>query len=432
LALLAAATTSLVLVAFLVPLALLVRTLAADRAVNAATLQAQSLVSEVATAARSTLRLTLEQVNATAAHPFTVFLPDGSALGAPAARTAAVQLAARGRSLTVAIAGGRQILVSVQRATGGSAVITTFVPGAELHRGVARAWLILAALGVALVVVGVVVADRLAQAMVGPIGELSAVSHRLARGDLEARARPAGPPEIRNVATALNHLAARIRELVREEREAVADLSHRLRTPLAALRLDGEALREPDEAERISSDVDALECAVTQAIEDARRSAAARGAEEASCDAVEMVRERVEFWSVLAEDTDRSVDVDLSAGPLPVRLPGTELAACVDALLGNVFAHTPDGTRFAVSLTARPGGGARLVIADAGPGFPNSAVGKFLRRGASGTGSTGLGLDITRRGADASGGALILGAAPSGGAQVTLDLGPAPSSSPEA
>ena len=65
----------------------------------------------------------------------------------------------------------------------------------------------------------------------------------------------------------------------------MADLSHRLRTPLTALRLDAEALRDPDEAERISSDVDALERAVTQAINDARRSATTQGAEETSCDA---------------------------------------------------------------------------------------------------------------------------------------------------
>ncbi len=86
----------------------------------------------------------------------------------------------------------------------------------------------------------------------------------------------------------------------------------------------------------------------------------------------------------------------------------------------------------ASGASPQPGGGARLVIADAGPGFPNSAMGKFLRRGASGTGSTGLGLDIARHAADASGATLILGAAPSGGAQVTLDLGPAPSSSRKA
>ncbi len=60
------------------------------------------------------------------------------------------------------------------------------------------------------------------------------------------------------------------------------------------------------------------------------------------------------FWSVLAEDTGRTVELDLAPGPLPVAVPADELAAAVDALLGNVFAHTPDGTAFAVRLA--PGG----------------------------------------------------------------------------
>ncbi|MGE5290663.1 MAG: HAMP domain-containing protein [Micromonosporaceae bacterium] len=424
LALLAAAITSLVLVAFLVPLALLVRTVAADRAVNAATSQAQSLTPVVATADRSTLRLTLEQLNATAAQAFTVFLSDGSVLGAPAPRTAAVRLAATGRSFTVATAGGRQILVSVQGVTVGSAVIATFVPGSELRRGVARAWLLLAALGVGLVVAGVVVADWLARAMVRPVGELSAVSRRLASGDLDARAHPAGPPEIREVGAALNHLAARIRDLLREEREAAADLSHRLRTPLTALRLAAEALRDPGEAQRVDAGIDVLERAVTQAISDTRRPATTSDAGQVWCDAAGVVAERVEFWSVLAEDTGRAVDAGLAAGPLPVRLSRSELTAAVDALLGNVFAHTPDGTAFSITLTDLPGGGARLVIADHGPGFPGSAAGGLLQRGASGAGSTGLGLDIVRRAAASSGGTLVLSETPGGGARATLDLGP--------
>lgn len=427
LALLAGAITSLVLVAFLVPLGLLVRTVAADRAANAATLQAQSLTSVVATGDPRTLRLTLEQVNATTAHPVTVFLPDGSVLGAPAARTAAVELAAHGRSLTVDAPDGRQILVAVQGTSGRPAVIATFIPDAELNRGVPRAWLILLALGVALVIVGVVVADRLARSMIRPIGELSLVSHRLARGDLDARARPAGPREIRDVAAALNHLADRIRDLLREEREAAADLSHRLRTPLTALRLNAESLHDPAEAERIGAGVDALERAVTQAIQDARRAGADGAGAAPSCDATKVVRERVAFWSVLAEDTDRALDLRLPTGPLPVRLSGGDLAACLDALLGNVFAHTPDGTGLAVALLERPDGGARLMISDHGPGFPSpDGAALTVGRGASATGSTGLGLDIARRTARASGGDLLLGTAPTGGAQVTLDLGPAP------
>ena len=216
LALLAAAITSLVLVAFLVPLALLVRTVAADRALDAATSQVQSLTSAVATATSTdALRLTVEQINATAAHPVTVLLGDGTVLGAPAARTPAVELAARGRSLAVDVPTGQQILVSVQGAPTGPAVIATVVPKSDLHRGVTTIWLILLGLGIMLVAVGVVVADRLAMSMVRPITEAARVSHRLARGDLEARARAAGPPEIRDVATALNHLASRIRELLR-------------------------------------------------------------------------------------------------------------------------------------------------------------------------------------------------------------------------
>ena len=411
----------LVLVAFLIPLAVLVRTVAADRAVAAATSQAQSLIPVVATAGEATLRLTVDQVNGSTAQPVTVFLSGGPVLGVPAARTAAVQLAERGRSFTVVTRSGMQVLVSVQ-GSGRSAVISAFVPQAVLRQGVARAWLILAGLGLVLVVAGVLTADRLAQAMIRPIGQLSAVSRRLASGDLDARAQPAGPPEVREVAGGLNHLAARITDLLREEREASADLSHRLRTPLTALRLDAEALRDPGEAEHVSADIDALERAVTQAISDARRPDRAAAA-AASCDAAAVVRERAGFWSVLAEETGRTMDIDVIAGPLPVRVTRADLAACVDALLGNVFAHTPDGTAFAITLAGRPGGGARLIIADCGPGFPDAAL---ARRGTSTAGSTGLGLDIARRTAAASGGTLTLGTSPGGGATVTLDLGPTP------
>lgn len=415
LALLVAATTSLVLVAFLVPLAVLVRTVAADRAVTAATSQAQSLVAVVGAGDRAAVRAAVEQVNAGGAHPVTVFFPDGTQVGAPERRTDAVELALRGRSLTMDVDGGRQVLVAVQGASGGSAAIATTVSAAELRRGVAQSWLILALLGVALMLIGVAVADRLARSMVRPIGELSAVSHRLAGGDLEARAARSGPPEVRAVATALNHLAGRIGDLLRAERESMADISHRLRTPMTALRLDAEALPDDDRAERIVADVDALERAVTRVIADVRRTG--------DGDAVAVVEERAEFWSALAEDTGRSLVLDLPEGRVPVRLPAGELSAALDALLGNVFAHTPDGAGLAVRLTAPTGGGARLVVSDDGPGFPQRLLDGAPERGASGRGSTGLGLDIARRAARESGGELALGGSVSGGAEVVLLLG---------
>ena len=55
-----------------------------------------------------------------------------------------------------------------------------------------------------------------------------------------------GPEEVRRVGAALNRLAGRIDELLAAERETVADLSHRLRTPLTAVRLDVESLPTPN------------------------------------------------------------------------------------------------------------------------------------------------------------------------------------------
>ncbi|WP_290062814.1 HAMP domain-containing sensor histidine kinase [Amycolatopsis solani] len=415
LAVLVAAAMSLVLVAFLVPLAILLKSVTADRAVTAATAKAQSLTSLVATAGAAALRPAVDQLNTTAGHPVTVFLPDGTVLGAPGPRTPGVTLAAaQGSSLTVEDDDGREILVAVQGLPGGTAVVRAFVARAELTRGLGAAWLVLAGLGVLLLALGVFVADRLARSIVRPVHELAAVSRRLADGDLDARARPGGPAEVRSVASALNLLAARIRDLVRQEREAVADISHRLRTPLTVLRLDAEALRDPAEAERITGHAESLERQVTALIDQAR----ARDAAPGSCDAAVVAGERAEFWSVLAQDQDRAVTLAIDPGPLPVAVGEPELAACLDALLGNVFAHTPEGTAYAIRLSATPGG-ACLEVSDEGPGFDE------VPRGESGAGSTGLGLDIARQTARASGGTFTVTRARPHGARIVLELGAA-------
>jgi signal transduction histidine kinase len=399
LTLLVGATTVLVLLAFLVPLALLVRQVAADRALSRADDVVQTIVPLVGDADALQLAVTVQPV------PVTVFLPDGRALGAPAASTPAVRLAAlRGQALTVDTAEGQELVVPVVGVSG-TAVVRTVVSDESLARGVHRAWLTLLALGVALVLLGLLVADRLARALIAPITELSAVSHRLAEGDLTARAESAGPSELREVAGALNHLAGRIQGLLAAERERVADLSHRLRTPLTALRLEAESLRDPAESARVADAADGVARAVTAVIQQARRVAA-----PAACDAVAVVADRAAFWSVLAEDTGREMTRSLPPGPLPVSVAADDLAAALDALLENVFSHTPDGTAFSVTLTARAEGGAVLEVADAGPGFPSDAG----SRGSSAGGSTGLGLDIARQVArvfevktSASGGAVV-------------------------
>ncbi|WIM94276.1 HAMP domain-containing sensor histidine kinase [Actinoplanes oblitus] len=384
LTLLVAATTVLVLLAFLVPTGLLLRQVARDRALG----QADDVIQTIVPLAGSdpgTLRL----VVTAQAVPVTVFLPDGTTVGAPATATPAVRLA-RGanQALTVATGAGRELVVPVVGAAGTS-VVRTVVTDAELSRGVTRSWLTLGGLGVALLLLGLLVADRLARTITAPITQLGAVSHRLANAELTARATPAGPPELREVAGALNHLADRIHHLLAAERDRIADLSHRLRTPLTALRLEAESLRDPDESARVAAAADGVARAVTAIIRQARRDVTTH---PASCDATAVVRDRVAFWRVLAEDTGRAVTGSLPDRPLRVAVAADDLAAALDALLGNVFAHTPDETPFSVTLAARPDG-AILTVADRGPGFPASAA----ARGTSGGDSTGLGLDIARQ-----------------------------------
>ena len=420
LSLLVLAISSLILVSFLLPLALLLRTFAADRATSPASARAQWLEPLVATLSQPDLRLTLDRVNAqNPAEPTTVFLPGGQVLGATARRSAAVLEAERGSSFTERIPGGEEVLVSVQGLTSGTAVIQTFVPAAALTQGVSEAWLLLGLIGTGLLALSVAVAAQLARSMLMPLAAVAAASELLADGDLSARAPPDGPPEVRQVSNGLNRLAARIGELLAHERETLADLSHRLRTPLTALRIDAESLSDEAEMAQVISDVDALSRTLNEIIAQARRPSASSG--RVACDAAEIISERTAFWRPLAEDQDRYMAVEIRADWLPVGVPAQDLAACADILLENVFSHTQEGTSFSVRLMPRANGGAWLVVADEGPGF---ATGYAATRGTSGAGSTGLGLDIARRIAEASGGSLTIGRSPRGGAAVTLSLGP--------
>jgi signal transduction histidine kinase len=158
---------------------------------------------------------------------------------------------------------------------------------------------------------------------------------------------------------------------------------------------------------------------VDSVIHEANRPGRAGGA--VACDAAAVVAERVAFWSVLAEEEDRRLTTSLAEGPLRVRVDEADLSACVDALVGNVFRHTSEGVAFWVTLEAAPEGGGRLTVADEGPGLPDGLV---HERGASGAGSTGLGLDIVVRTAHRSGGGVQLGQSAAGGAAIVVRFGP--------
>jgi signal transduction histidine kinase len=449
---LAATTTIMVALAFLIPLAVLVRTLARDRALSAAELEAQSLAPVLALTRDTTaLEAAVRATTPGASGRLTIILPDGTEIGGPAdgetpgpdgndtedsREQENLALAREGRAFSAPARGGIQVLVPVALEIGATAVVRVLVPDSTLKRGVAAAWGVEAALGITLVASAVFVADRLARTIVRPVDALADAAGRLGEGDLSVRIHPEGPPEVKQVALAFNRLGDRVGELLEAERELVADLSHRLRTPLTVLRLDAEGLDNPEEARRLADDVDELERAVTGVIRQARRPVQ-EDIVATTTDATKVAEDRLAFWAPLAEDQERAFVFfgpdagtdDVPAGSTTVAVSTDELEAAVDALLGNVFAHTPEGTAFRVEVRALSDGWISLAVEDAGAGFSPD----FVARGVSGAGGTGLGLDIARRTAEGVGGHFRIGRSAAGGARIAMEFpttGPPPERSP--
>ena len=296
--------------------------------------------------------------------------------------------------------------------------IFVWLSPAGLRAGAYQWWVLLTVGSLGLIALSFVGGELVTRRLVRPLEHSAETARRISAGDLAARASTDGPKEVAEVGTALNQLADRIDELVIEERETVADMSHRMRTPLTALRLDAEALRDPEDAERIGAHVSALERTLTAVIRAARRPQ--REGRVPAADATFVVADRVAFWSALTDEQQRRVAVSLPSEPVFVRCAAEDLAATVDALVENVIAHTPEGSAFAMTLRATEDG-ALLEVADDGPGLPDG-VGV---RGWSDRGSTGLGLSIARQCAEASGGSMATGRSLTGGALIVLHLGPA-------
>jgi signal transduction histidine kinase len=511
--------TTLVILAFAIPVGFLIQSAVVASAERAAVQQANNLALVARNGTSSELQASLNLLPQDADHRSSVQLSNGTVLGKlpPASDQAQSypgdqvpppeQVPNRNgrpgplpggpggeQAQLRQVPGGEVAQLAVRTSSGEIGLVQVYVSDAALHSGVVR-WLLLLGGGcIALLLLSALGAELLTRRIVRPLVQTAETAHQLTAGDVTARAPTNGPREVAEVGSSLNQLADRIDELVAEERETVANLSHRMRTPLTALRLESESLRDPAERERIATQASALERTLTAVIHAARRPQ--REGRLPAADATAVVGDRVAFWSALTDEQERACTLTLPDGPLIVRASAEDLAAAVDALIENVVAHTPEGTPFAVSLrsappnsstswgssssvdlsptdslvpdappsldpaavrayrpgsTARPArsnavlspgsavnpplpsGGAsaftprlsslsgltELTVSDAGPGLPDGAG----IRGRSDRGSSGLGLSIARRCAQASGGWMDTGRSPTGGAQVTLYLG---------
>lgn len=410
------AISVMVAVAFVVPLGVLVRNTARDHAMDAARSDAAAVVPALVSGlSRDQVEAAVGATPSGRARRMTVMTSTGWTIGPTATPSPRVEAAlSRGASAIGSVPGGIEVVTAVASGPGELSAVRVYVPDEDLRRGQWTAWGALAGVAAALVALSVVVADRLARSIVRPAQDLAAAAHRLGDGDLSTRVDPEGPPELVDLAGAFNSLGSQVSSMLVRERELVAELSHRLRTPLTKLRMRVDQVDDRALVEDLRRDVEDVTQVVNDLIAEARSSL---NALPESCDAAAVVTERVEFWSALAEDTERAWSFDRGNGPLLVPVSAASLEAVLDVLIENVFAHTEDATPFAVGFGADTDV-VRIWVADGGPGFDLGAT----VRGVSLAGSTGLGLDIARSTAESAGGSLEIGAGELGGTQVTVVL----------
>ncbi|MCU0278228.1 MAG: HAMP domain-containing histidine kinase [Candidatus Nanopelagicales bacterium] len=402
------------LIALIVPLALSARDIVINDQLGAASAEARAVANQWQQQDNDHGR-TFIQPPPTDTGQVTLYGTDGAVQGEnPPQAQRVVQAALRGGTASEVVDGFGYVSAPAYFDEDFGAVLITVTPE-ELREGLGPRLLVIGAASLLLLCIAGIAAWVLARRTVAPLKELEDTANAVAAGNLDARAPHSSIAEVENVGVALNRLTGRVQELLREEREYTAELAHQLRTPLTVLSVDVDSVADPQVRERLDDDLAAVHRMVDEIITTARRSS--REGLAAQCDAAEVVRARVAFWTVLAEDQSREFEQEIDVASMPVRLTADDLAAAIDILFQNVFLHTPDGTAFCVRVESRDGF-VEVSVSDSGPGFDLPEPGRQT------VGSTNLGLSIARRLAEASGGGMNIGRSSTGGAQVTLRLGP--------
>ncbi|MHC3470984.1 sensor histidine kinase [Streptomyces sp. 7R007] len=305
-----------------------------------------------------------------------------------------------------------------------------------LNARIAAIWGWSAAIGAAGLAASALLSVRLARWVCRPLSTLDSSARRLGEGALDERADVGpGPPEVRRLATSFNTMAARTEALVQGHQAVIADVSHQLRTPLAALRLrldvlaagsEGDTAQElaaaQEEIARLSRLVDGL-LAVARAEQATPRPTAVR--------VDDVVAERVAAWSPVAEERDVRLTAVSAGRAQTVALGSGHLEQILDNLIANAVEAVPVGGSVTVDRRAA-GDRVRLSVQDDGPGMTDTAKAVAFRRfGNPHARGTGLGLAIVHRLVTANGGTARLEDSPGGGLTVVLDLPPWPHSGPE-
>lgn len=299
---------------------------------------------------------------------------------------------------------GQELLVVTVPITEGTSVVGAVrfsAPlGTIMHR-VHVAWVALGAIGLAVILVGLILAWFLATSLARPVQRLEETAERFGAGHLEARATPEGPAEVAALAASFNRMADAVGTSMESQRDFVANASHQLRTPLTGLRLRLENIEQEGgptsaEARKALLEVDRLSSLVNDLLELTRASLS--GSPAGATDLSRAARDASDRWSGPAGEGGVTISLRPESRGM-VWADEKDLSHVLDNLLENAIRYCPAGTTVSVQTLDRPGQ-VVLDVSDDGPGIPElewERVFDRFYRGSTGRRSgpgTGLGLAI--------------------------------------
>jgi two-component system sensor histidine kinase GlrK len=246
----------------------------------------------------------------------------------------------------------------------------------------------------------------------GPLSTLKIKTGQIARGEFEADLRLSSPPEIAELARALNLMCEKLKDLDRIKSEFFSTMSHELRTPLASIKegiglllegIGGEITEKQrkllailaEESERLIRLVNSL-------LDLSKMEAGMMTYHREPASLASLIKRAMTEIGPLVEA--KRIKFEAQVGePLPlVKLDGERILQALRNLIGNAVKFTPEGGR--VTVSARPrNGGVEVSVSDTGPGIPEESLGaifdKFKQAASKDSfrlKGTGLGLAIVK------------------------------------
>ena len=247
---------------------------------------------------------------------------------------------------------------------------------------------------------------------------------------LELTVAPAGPERLLLVLRDVRESAT----VERKRRDFVANASHELKTPIAALigMLDLMDLVSEQKREELMERARRNALSLAQMTEDLLGIARAEDPDwrpnPVSLSVAEVVDEVMASVEQSAEDKGLDLSVEIAERPFQLEVDSTSLKTVVRNLVQNAINYTPEG-EVRVRVERAPGIGARIEVEDTGPGIDPEILPRIFERFFRGdpahsraTGGTGLGLSIVRNLVNRMGGRIAVDSRYGEGALFRVEL----------